>query len=239
MNRTSPHNQLCAASRGGTKSENKTLIIHNRPPPCHRESKETIQQNKWFIKGFFSFALLFSAFPIHFMASFLSFQFGWNHSLCFHLRVSGRQTAQVFHCSIFEWTKTIQLCCQKEMILSFFLSLLSICFSPPSSFFHAVNTHSSDLAINSVRFNKRLHLSRCARQFGGLLLGWRGPTCPKNNKRLWPLTYSCFNHIWFSIYFTDDLKGVISLRKSCTLKVLYVIYDFTKASKYHNLFADI
>lgn len=47
------------------------------------------------------------------------------------------------------------------------------------------------------------------------------------------------NHIWFSICFTDDPKGVISLRKLCTLKVLYAIFDFTNASKYHNLFADI
>lgn len=157
------------------------------------EQRDHPTKHKWFIKGFFSFALLFSAFPIHSMASFLSFLFGWNHSLCFRFRVSGRQTAPVSRCSIFRWTKPIQLCCQKEMILSFFLSLsLSICFSPPSSFSMQLTHTLLDLAINSVRFNKRLHLSRRVRQFGGLLLGWRGPTCPTNNRRLWPLTFSCF-----------------------------------------------
>lgn len=146
------------------------------------------------------------------MASFLSFLFGWNHSLCFRFRVSSRQTAPVFRCSIFGWTKTIQLCCQKEMIPSFFLSLsLSICFSPPSSFSMQLTHTLLDLAINSVRFNKRLHLSHCVRECGGLRLGWRGPTCPINT-RLWPLTCSCFKpHLVFpDLFYRWPWRGHIT-----------------------------
>lgn len=66
-----------------------------------------------------------------------------------------------------------------SLALSFYLFLTTLLF------FSMQLTHTLlDLAINSVRFNKRLHLSHCVRQFGGLLLGWRGPTCPENNTRL-------------------------------------------------------
>lgn len=106
------------------------------------------------------------------------------------------------------------------MILSFFLSLsLSICFSPPSSFSMQLTHTLLDLAINSVRFNKRLHLSHCVRQFGGLRLGWRGPTCPINNTDCDLSPVLALNHIWFSIYFTDDLKGVISWRKIISFEI--------------------
>lgn len=194
MNRTSPHNQLRAASRGGTKSENKALIIHNHPPPCHGESKETIQQN--LNDSSRAFSHLLSYFPLSpFILRHLfcpSCSSGITASVFAFVSAAGRQLQFCDAPFSDEQRQSSCVVRRRWFSLSFSRSLfLFVSHHPP--LFSMQLTHTLlDLAINSVRFNKRLHLSHCVRQFGGLLLGWRGPTCPENNTRLWPLTCSCF-----------------------------------------------
>ncbi len=145
-------------------------------------------------QGLFLICALIFRFPHSFYGIFFcpSCSGGITASVFTFVSVAGRQLQ--FFIAPFSDEQSQSSCVVRRrwFSLSFSRSLFLFVSHHPSLFSMQLTHTLLDLAIHSVRFNKRLHLSRSVRQFGGLLLGWRGPTCPKNNKRLRPLTYSCF-----------------------------------------------